>query len=102
MADALDPDLGLVLNHEIEAAAIVGVLDAVELDADVIVEMGPVRPAKTMVRAFAVDAECAHISALLVNDVVACTPSATRSSFIATSAAEEKRQIAGAFTRAYL
>src|SRR5215831_7628425 len=35
----------------------------------VIVEMGPVRSAKTMVRAFAVDAECAHISALLVNDV---------------------------------
>jgi hypothetical protein len=40
----------------------------------VIVEMGPVRSAKTMVRAFAVDAECAHISALLVNDVVVCTP----------------------------
>ena len=31
---ALDADLGLVLNHEIEAAAIVGILDAVELDAD--------------------------------------------------------------------
>ena len=32
----------------------------------VIVDMGPVRPAKTMVRAFAVDAECAHISELLI------------------------------------
>ena len=40
----------------------------------VIVEMGPIRSAKTMVRAFGVDAECAHISALLVNDVVVCTP----------------------------
>ena len=39
-----------------------------------IVEMGPLRPSKTMVRAFAVDAECGHIGALLVNDVVACTP----------------------------
>jgi hypothetical protein len=36
--------------------------------------MGPLRPAKTMVRAFAVDAECGHIGALLVNDVAACTP----------------------------
>ena len=55
-------------------------LDLVAFDGDggilnrVIVEMGPVQSAKTMVRAFAVDAECAHISALLVNDVVVCTP----------------------------
>src|SRR5262249_20421045 len=37
---AFDPDLGLVLNHEIEAAAIVGVLDTVELDADLFLSCG--------------------------------------------------------------
>jgi hypothetical protein len=73
------------LNFVIEYKSQVGIesmkLDLVAFGGDggilsrVIVEMGPVRPAKTMVRAFAVGAECAHISALLVNDVVACTPS---------------------------
>ena len=37
-------------------------------------EMGPVRPAKTVVRAFLVDAECRQIGAILVNDVTACAP----------------------------
>src|SRR5262249_43511256 len=37
---ALDPDLGLVLDHEVEAAAIVGVLDAIELDADLFISCG--------------------------------------------------------------
>jgi hypothetical protein len=39
-----------------------------------ITEMGPVRAAKTMVRAFVVDDECRQMGAVLVNDVVACTP----------------------------
>jgi hypothetical protein len=37
-------------------------------------EMGPVRPAKTMVRSFQVDAECRQLGAILVNDVAACVP----------------------------
>jgi hypothetical protein len=39
-----------------------------------ITEMGPVRPAKTMVRAFAVDADCRQLGSILVNDVTACAP----------------------------
>ena len=39
-----------------------------------VTEMGPVRAAKTMVRAFAVDGDCRQIGSLLVNDVTACTP----------------------------
>src|SRR6516164_5596011 len=37
---ALDPDLGLVLDHEVEPAAIVGVLDTIELDADLFLSYG--------------------------------------------------------------
>jgi hypothetical protein len=36
--------------------------------------MAPVRPMKTMVRAFLVDAECHQVGAILVNDVTACMP----------------------------
>ena len=32
------------------------------------------RPAKTMVRSFLVDAECRQLGAVLVNDVAACVP----------------------------
>ena len=39
-----------------------------------ITEMGPIRPMKTTVRAFLVDTECKAIGAILVNDVIACTP----------------------------
>ena len=42
-----------------------------------ITEMAPVRPAKTIVRAFLVDAECGQIGAILVNDVTACAPAAS-------------------------
>ena len=37
-------------------------------------EMGPVRAAKTIVRTFAVEAECRQIGSILVNDVTACAP----------------------------
>ena len=37
-------------------------------------EMGPVRSAKTIVRTFAVEAECRQIGSILVNDVTACAP----------------------------
>src|SRR5215831_996531 len=72
--------LNLVIENKSQVRIESMKLDLVAFGGDggilnrVIVEMGPVRSAKTMVRAFAVDAECAHISALLVNDVVVCTP----------------------------
>ena len=37
-----------------------------------LMEMAPLRPAKTMVRAFVIDAECRQLGALLVNDVTSC------------------------------
>jgi hypothetical protein len=39
-----------------------------------ITEMGPVRAAKTMVRAFVLNDDCHQLGAILVNDVTACTP----------------------------
>jgi hypothetical protein len=39
-----------------------------------ITEMGPVRAAKTVVRAFIVDIDCHQLGAVLVNDVTACAP----------------------------
>lgn len=55
-------------------------LDLATFNADgvihrrLIVELGPLPRAKTMVKAFELDGECAQVSALLVNDVAACTP----------------------------
>jgi hypothetical protein len=37
-------------------------------------EMGPVRGAKTVVKAFLVDGACDEIGSILVNEVTACTP----------------------------
>ena len=62
-----------------------GALDSMKLDLVVfgtdggimrrlITEMAPLRPVKTVVRAFLVEAECRQIGAILVNDVAACTP----------------------------
>ena len=72
------------LNFVIENKSQVGLesmkLDLVAFGADggilrrLITEMGPVRAAKTIVRIFVVDDECGQIGAILVNDVVACTP----------------------------
>jgi hypothetical protein len=39
-----------------------------------VVDMAPVRPAKTIVKAFATDGECAQLGKVLVNEVTACTP----------------------------
>jgi hypothetical protein len=62
-----------------------GALDSMKLDLVVfgldggimrrlITEMAPLRPVKTVVRAFVVEAECRQIGAILANDVAACTP----------------------------
>jgi hypothetical protein len=39
-----------------------------------VAELGPLRRAKTVVKAFEIEGECASIGSLLVNDVTACTP----------------------------
>jgi hypothetical protein len=39
-----------------------------------LVELGPLRAAKTVAKTFATDGECAQLSALLVNEVSACQP----------------------------
>ena len=39
-----------------------------------VTDMGPVRAAKTVVKTFAADGDCAQLGALLVNEVAACTP----------------------------
>ena len=55
-------------------------LDLVTFDPDgiaykrLITEMGPVRPAKTIVRIFLVEGDCSHIGSVLINDVTGCAP----------------------------
>jgi hypothetical protein len=39
-----------------------------------VVEMGPIRKEKTMVRTFNLEGACGNIGSVLVNDVPACTP----------------------------
>jgi len=39
-----------------------------------VTDMGPVRAAKTVVKTFATDGDCAQLGSLLVNEVAACTP----------------------------
>jgi hypothetical protein len=39
-----------------------------------IVDLAPMRSAKTLVKTFAVEGECAQLGAVLVNEVAACTP----------------------------
>ena len=39
-----------------------------------ITEMGPLRKAKTMIKAFTVEGDCGQFASILVNDVAACTP----------------------------
>jgi hypothetical protein len=39
-----------------------------------LVDLAPVRPAKTVAKTFATDGACAQLSAVLVNEVAACQP----------------------------
>lgn len=72
--------LNFVIENRSEVALDTLKLDLVLFSNDgaimrrLITDMAPVRPMKTMVRAFLVDAECRQISAILVNDVTACIP----------------------------
>ena len=72
--------LNFVIENKSNAAIESLKLDLVAFGTDggilrrLVTEMGPVRAAKTMVRAFAVDADCRQIGSILVNDVTACAP----------------------------
>ncbi len=72
--------LSFVIENKGEAAIESLKLDLAVFDRDGVVkrrlmtELGPVRGAKTMVKAFEVDAECGQIGSILVNDVTACAP----------------------------
>lgn len=72
--------LNFVIENKADAAIETMKLDLVVFGTDggilrrLLAEMAPVRAAKTIVRTFAVDAECSHIGAILVNDVTACAP----------------------------
>jgi len=39
-----------------------------------VADMGPVRAAKTVVKTFATDGDCAQLGSVLVNEVTACMP----------------------------
>jgi hypothetical protein len=72
--------VSFVIENKSDAAIESMKLDLVAFGTDggilrrLIAEMGPLRAAKTMVRTFAIEAECRQIGAILVNDVTACAP----------------------------
>jgi hypothetical protein len=72
--------MNFVIENKSELALDSMKLDLVVFGADggimrrLITEMAPLRPVKTIVRTFVVEAECRQIGAILVNDVTACTP----------------------------
>jgi hypothetical protein len=72
--------LNFVVQNKSHAAIESMKLDLVGFGTDggilrrLITEMGPVRAAKTVVRAFIVDIDCHQLSAVLINDVTACAP----------------------------
>jgi hypothetical protein len=74
--------LSFVIENQSEAA-----IESLKLDLAVfgrdgviqrrlVTELGPVRGAKTIVKAFELDSECGQIGSILVNDVTACAPMA--------------------------
>ncbi|HEY7665357.1 MAG TPA: hypothetical protein VH934_19740 [Xanthobacteraceae bacterium] len=72
--------LNFVIENKSDVAIESFKLDVVVFGVDggilrrLLMEMGPVRPAKTIVRTFPVDGECNQIGSILVNDVAACVP----------------------------
>jgi hypothetical protein len=74
--------LSFVIENKSEAA-----IESLKLDLAVfgrdgviqrrlVTELGPVRGAKTIVKAFELDTECGQVGSILVNDVTACAPMA--------------------------
>ncbi len=72
--------LNFVVENKSKAAVESMKLDLVVFGTDggivrrLLTEFGPVRPAKTIVRASLVDTECRQLGSILVNEVVACAP----------------------------
>src|SRR5258708_17386213 len=72
--------LNFVVENRSEVAIDTLKLDLVLFSKDgaimrrLIADMTPVRPLKTMLRAFLVDAECHQVGSLLVNHLTACPP----------------------------
>jgi hypothetical protein len=72
--------LSFVVENDAESAIETLKLDLALFDREgtinrrMIVEIGPLRPAKTIVRTFSVETDCGQIGSILLNDVTACTP----------------------------
>jgi hypothetical protein len=82
-AEAVQQDhcrLSFVVQNNAESAIDTLKLDLALFDREgkinrrMIVEIGPLRAAKTIVRTFSVETDCGQISSILLNDVTACTP----------------------------
>ena len=82
-AEAAPPDhcrLSFVIQNNAESAIDTLKLDLALFDREgavhrrMIVEIGPVRAAKTILRTFNVESDCGQISSILLNDVTACAP----------------------------
>jgi hypothetical protein len=72
--------LSFVVQNNAESAIDTLKLDLALFDREgtinrrMIVEIGPVRAAKTIVRTFNVETDCGQIGSILLNDVTACAP----------------------------
>lgn len=74
--------LSFVIENRADAALDSLKLDLVLFGRDGVIahrlmaEMGPLRAAKTVVKAFAIGSACDDLGAVLINDVAACAPAA--------------------------
>jgi hypothetical protein len=72
--------LSFVIENKAERAVESFKLDLVVFGAEntmqrrMVIEVGPVRKAKRMIRTYEVDRECAQIGSILVNDIASCSP----------------------------
>jgi hypothetical protein len=82
-AETVQPDpcrLSFVVENNGESAIDTLKLDLALFDREgainrrMIVEIGPLRAAKTIVRTFGVETDCGRIGSILLNDVTACSP----------------------------
>jgi hypothetical protein len=72
--------LSFVVENNAESAIETLKLDLALFDREgtinrrMVVEIGPLRAAKTIVRTFSVETDCGRIGSILLNDVTACSP----------------------------
>ena len=80
--------LSFVIENNAENAIDTLKLDLAVFDREgainrrIIVEIGPLRAAKTIVRTFSVETDCGRVGSILLNDVTACSPGETRGALI--------------------